>query len=205
MKVLSASKDGINQAIEVLRKGGVVAHATETCYGLACDLTNPKVVERLFAVKRRPATQPVSALFASMVQAKLYLEWNALAEKLAQNHLPGPLTIILKLRMDAPHHLSPIPNPQSPIPNIGLRLSSHPTAIKLVTAFGAPISTTSANVHGNPNPYAVEDILDQYDGATDVPDLVLDDGPLPHIDASTVVDVSSGVLNVLRTGTISLP
>src|SRR3989344_5458768 len=112
MKALLANENGIHDAIKILRSGGIVAHATETCYGFACDLKNPAAVRKLFATKRRPANMPVSALFASVAQAHEYLEWNDLAEKLAQEHLPGPLTIILKLRPSPPHQLHPILNSQ---------------------------------------------------------------------------------------------
>ncbi|MCA9370442.1 MAG: threonylcarbamoyl-AMP synthase [Candidatus Peregrinibacteria bacterium] len=197
MKVVPSSQEGIQQALDVLRNGGVVAHATETCYGLACDLTNIDAVTKLFTIKHRPDTMPVSALFASIDQAKQYLEWNDLAEQLAQKYLPGPLTIILKERTDAPKSLLPTPSSLLPTPSIGLRISSHPTASALVEAFGSPLSTTSANLHGKENPYSVEDL-------EAVPDIILDDGPLQIRDASTVVDVSTGMLHILRKGDIAL-
>ena len=79
MKIVDASDDGIQKALEVLRAGGVVAHATETCYGLACDLGNAEAVEKLFAIKKRPDAQPVSALLASIEQAQKYTQWNDIA------------------------------------------------------------------------------------------------------------------------------
>ena len=205
MDILSSSEEGILKALETLRTGGVVAHATETCYGFACDLQNPAAVDRLFAIKQRSADQPVSALFATVEQARAFLEWNEEASQLASEHLPGPLTVILKLRHDAPHILSvtPVTNNQSLI-TIGTRISSHPTAQELVTRFGSPLSTTSANIHGHPNTFSKEDIEKQFADAGHKPDLILDDGPLLENDASTVIDVSEGVLHVLRKGNIDL-
>src|SRR4030042_823855 len=98
MHILPSSPQAIDQALGILSRGGVVAHATETCYGLACDLTNPEALERLFAIKERPKDQPVSALFPSVAEAKKYVVWNEEAEKLAQKFLPGPLRLIFPLR-----------------------------------------------------------------------------------------------------------
>lgn len=203
VKILPPSPDGIQEALSILQSGGVVAHATETCYGLACDLRNPDAVSKLFAIKGRPPGMPVSALFASIDHAKAYMEWNDLAEQLATEHLPGPLTIILRLRADAPYNIFPNPSPK-PNPTVGLRLSPHPTAQSLVLRFGSPLSTTSANVHGRPNPYSIDDLKEQFQDGTVQPDLVLDDGKLEEHDASTVVDVSDGTLHVLRKGDITL-
>ncbi len=205
MEVLPASEEGIQKALETLRTGGVVAHATETCYGLACDLQNPEAVDRLFAIKQRSSDQPVSALFATIEQAKAFLEWNEEASQMASEHLPGPLTIILRQRHDAPYllNVTPITDNRQPT-TIGLRISSHPTAQTLVERFGSPLSTTSANIHGQPNTFSKEDIESQFADAGHKPDLILDDGVLEESDASTVIDVSEGVLHVLRKGDIGL-
>lgn len=199
MKIVPPTDEGIAEALHILRNGGVIAHATETCYGLACDLTNVEAVQKLFAMKKRPTNMPVSALCASVEQAQIYVQWNEEASQLASAHLPGPLTLILKTRPEHTLFVTP-----SGATSIGIRISSHPTAQKLVEQFGSPLSTTSANVHGQPNPYSVDDITKQYAGEDVVPDIVIDGGPLEVNDASTVVDVSEGMLHVLRKGNISL-
>ncbi len=197
-----------------MARGGVVAHATETCYGLACDLRDPAAVRKVFAIKRRAETQPVSALFASVDEAKRYVVWNARAEELARERLPGPLTLVLPLRDDAPVRIFPTPSPiprplppegvgegkrGSPSPSgegsgvggtVGVRVSPHTVASALAEGFGAPLSTTSANVHGQPNPYSAEDILAQF-AEGPAPDLVLDSGTLPQTPPSTVMDLTT--------------
>ena len=200
MKVVPAST-GLPEALQVLKEGGVVAHATETCYGLACDLTNPNAVAKLFAIKQRPAHQPVSALFSSMDQAKQFVIWTDRAEELARQYLPGPLTLILPLRADAPRTLLSCPEGSL---TLGIRLSPHPTAIALVTQFGSPISTTSANVHGQPNPYSVEDMVKQFEEQEVMPDLILDDGILPPTPPSTIIDLTKEEQTPLRKGEIKL-
>jgi L-threonylcarbamoyladenylate synthase len=217
MDIVSADAAGIEKALAVLRNGGVVAHATETCYGLACDLRNPSAVDRLFHIKNRPQTQPVSALFKSVEQAKRYVEWNDAAEKLANEHLPGPLTLILYRRNDPPHAIFMMAQETSSMHRttsqranqlpatsrtLGVRVSSHPIATDLVRQFGSPISTTSANLHGKSNPYSAEDIRQQFEGRDIVPDLILDSGKLPVKPPSTVVNLASADRPILREGSI---
>ncbi len=221
MRILPADSTGIAEALATLRAGGVVAHATETCYGLACDLRNPKAVEKLFLIKDRPFNQPVSALFPSVEEAKKYVEWNDEAEKLAKQHLPGPLTIILRMRQDSPEKLLIIP--QSDVrsamsdererltahssqlaASIGVRVSPQKTALRLVTEFGSPLSTTSANIHGMLNPYSPQDIWSQFEGLEIIPDIVLDDGMLPKTPPSTVMDLTTSEKTVRRSGTVGI-
>jgi L-threonylcarbamoyladenylate synthase len=199
VEVLPASAEGIARALATLSDGGCIAHATETCYGLACDLQNLDAVANLFATKDRPTGQPVSALFASLEQAKEYVVWNACAEELAV-HLPGPLTIILELRADAPSALFPNPTPNSRLPTLGIRISSHPLAQALASGFGSPLVTTSANVHGRPETYSAEEILAQCAGRERKPDLLLDSGPLSRVPPSTVIDCASNVRRIVRAG-----
>ncbi len=204
MLLVTASPQALEEALRILAAGGVVAHATETCYGLACDLTNPQAVTKLFAIKNRPQDQPVSGLFASIATAKKYVEWNTKAEELASKHLPGPLTLILSLRKDT-QQIFPTPYPLPPTPSLGIRISSHPLAMELVRRFGKPLSTTSANVHGRPNPYSVQKIEQQFASANVQPDLILDSGTLPLTPPSTIINLSSaGQSRTHRQGDLSV-
>lgn len=190
MQTLPFSDAAIQEVLAAIRSGGVVAHATETCYGLACDISNPSAVEKLFAIKQRPTHQPVSALFASVDEAKKYVTWNEKAEELAEQYLPGPLTLILPIREDAPNVLFPKLETRNLKPEtIGVRVSSHPHAHSLVLMFGSPLSTTSANLHGQPNPYSAQDIEKQFADAEIKPDLILDSGVLPPTPPSTVLNL----------------
>lgn len=205
MRVLPTSEEAIVEAMKMLARGGVVAHATETCYGLACDLTNPQAVEKLFTLKKRPLDQPVSALFPSTEEAKRYVVWNARAEELAQKHLPGPLTIILPLRGDSPAPLFTVPpydvirHTTYDIRTCGIRISSHPIAQALAGRFGKPLSTTSANLHGKPPPYSAEEITSQME-----PDLVLASGSLPKTQPSTVINLAGEFPSTKRQGPLHI-
>ena len=85
---------------------------------------------------------------------------------------------------------------------MGVRVSPHPVARALAEGFGTPLSTTSANVHGQPNPYSAEDIRAQFTEGP-MPDLVLDSGTLPTTPPSTVIDLT-GDAGTLRTGSLRI-
>jgi L-threonylcarbamoyladenylate synthase len=199
MYVVPFSTEALDEAIEVIRSGGVVAHATETCYGLACDLSNPVAVEHLFDIKQRPHTQHISGLFASAEEAKKYVVWNDKAEELAQKYLPGPLTIILPLQPGA--GLYPVIESAT---TLGVRISSHPHAMQLAELAGIPLSTSSANIHGKPNPYSTEEIIEQFKDSEVQPDLVLDSGILPPTPPSTIVDCTSADAQEKRSGDLRI-
>lgn len=200
MNIIPFSDAAIAEAVLILKNGGVIAHATETCYGLACDLSNVDAVKKVFAIKQRSEQQPISGLFSSVEDAKMYVEWNERAEELAQQYLPGPLTMILPLRVNAPIQLFPIPDQAK---TIGVRISSSPIAHALVEAFGSPLSTTSANLHGYPNPYSAEDIVGQLQDQAIQPDMIIDSGVLPQNPPSTVVNLTENE-QTHRKGSISI-
>lgn len=195
MKIIPATPKAVEEALALLARGGVIVHATETCYGITCDLADPQAVARLFAIKRRPETQPVSALFASRERTERYVEWPSAAVGLAKRYLPGPLTIVLPVRADAPA-LHPTPNGKAV--TLGVRISSHPLATELAARHPTPLSTTSANISGMPEAYDVPSLLKQFGGIT--PDLVIDEGLLRKTPPSTVVAVEDEKLRILRQG-----
>jgi L-threonylcarbamoyladenylate synthase len=200
--VLPASTQSLAQAIQILKAGGVVAHATETCYGLTCDLTNPTAIKKLFDIKARPYSQPVSALFATIDEAKNYVEFSPRALELAKKYLPGPLTLVLPMRADVPEKIAVVG--EGSAPTIGVRISPHAIALALAQGFGKPIATTSANVHSQPNPYSVADLQSQFGSQKVVPDLTLDSGVIAPEPPSTVVEVIGDTVKVLRQGDIKI-
>jgi|SRR3989344_4971870 len=198
MRIVSANAQGMEEALHVLQNGGLVAHATETCYGFACDLTNPDAVTKLFAMKNRPANQPVSALFFSVDEAKKWVLWNERVEELAKEHLPGPLTIILPLKAEMIGKIFPTAAVSSH--TLGVRISSHPVAQALSQEFGKPLSTTSANLHGEENPYSLEDLQKQFSDDAGSDFLFLDLGTLKKNPPSTVIDLSGEEQTFRRLG-----
>jgi len=186
--------DLLLNAVKTLHSGGVVAHATETCYGLAADIFQKKALERLYSLKKMPLDKPVSVLVRDLDEAQRYGEFSSTALKLALKYWPGPLTIIVPRKAALPPLVNYGQN------TVGFRVSSNKKTRELLEAFGGPLTTTSANVHGQVQAYSVQDMLAQ--GL--VPDFVLDSGRIGENPPSTIVEVLGEEVKVIRQGEIKL-
>ncbi len=145
-------------AVDSLQRGGVVAFATESSYGLAVDIGNEAALHRLYRLKRRPADKPLPVLSptADVVSAGLAAAVPQPYQPLLSLFWPGPLTLIF------PAHPSVSAVVTGGTGTIGIRRSPHPLAAALVTAFGGAITATSANISGLPpctSPTAVEEMF----------------------------------------------
>ncbi len=204
MKILDSSEKSIQEAAAFLKKGGIVIHPTETCYGIACDLTNLDAVKRMFLVKNRPMYQPVSALFPSLEASQEYVIWSQRALEIGKKYLPGPLTVILSVVPHHQHDLFPRVDGSLEEMTLGIRISSHPIAMKLSELARIPISTTSANVHGRAEPYSVEDLLSQFSEEALEPVWMLNSGVLPSAKPSTIVSIKGDSMTLVREGDVCL-
>jgi L-threonylcarbamoyladenylate synthase len=187
--------EAVSSAVDILRRGGLVAFPTETVYGLGADASSHEAAARLYAVKGRPADHPVIVHFASGEEAFRWArEVPEAARLLARQFWPGPLTLILKRSAKAKDFVTGGQD------SVGLRVPSHPVAQELLKAFGGGIAAPSANRFGLVSPTTVAHV--RADLGADV-DLVLEGGPSEVGIESTIVDLSGGAPVLLRPGRIS--
>lgn len=190
-------RDDVEQAAEVLRRGGVVCFPTETYYGLAVDAFDEEALERLRALKGRDLKKPFALIVSDRKMARRL--WSRLPASLAalcEQHWPGPLTIVAPAAPDVPRSLLGHGG------GVGARASSHPVARKLVQAFGGPITATSANRQGeSPS----QDVAAARAAFPTGVDHFVDGGTTSGGAPSTLVGMSpAGELVVLRTGSIPI-
>ena len=185
----------IDQAVAVLRAGGLVAFPTETVYGLGADATNAQAVRRIFAAKGRPATNPLIVHVADEQVARRYAAvWPDEATRLAREFWPGPLTLVV-LRGQRIR-----PEVTAGLETVGLRAPDHPLALKLLRAFDGPLAAPSANRSGRVSPTTAEHVRHELGEAVD---LVLDGGACKVGIESTVLDLTSGTPAILRPGAVT--
>jgi len=177
---------------DVLARGGLVVHPTDTVYGIAADPFQEAAVDRLFRVKARPRDQPVSMAVAEAADLFRFGVRTPIAEAFCAKNLPGPFTIVLSATAEAPRAIV------SPMGHIALRLPGHPIPRLLAKAFG-PVTSTSANRHGQPSPLTCTEAREQLG---DTVDLYIDGGPTPLGGESTIVDLSGSRAKVLRQGVL---
>ncbi|MCL2093647.1 MAG: L-threonylcarbamoyladenylate synthase [Treponema sp.] len=201
MEILNDSRESLEKAAALLKRGGLAAFPTETVYGLGADAFNPLALARVFEVKNRPRFDPliihIAHLDALPRVADLKLLEGAAAERLAilsQALWPGPLTLILPKHRDLPDLAT------AGLPHAAVRFPSHPSAQALIRLSTGALAAPSANPFGFLSPTRAEHVAAQLG---DRVDLIIDGGRCPVGLESTVLDISGTIPRILRPGGIS--
>ena len=185
----------LDEAVAVLKRGGLVAFPTETVYGLGADAGNPAAIGKLYAAKGRPADHPVIVHVAGMANLDEWArEISPIARRLAQRFWPGPLTLILKR---VPGVSDAVTGGQD---TVGLRIPSHPVAHALLEKFGGGIAAPSANRFGRVSATLAEHVRREFGDAVD---FVFDGGECDVGIESTIVDATGAAPVLLRPGHIT--
>lgn len=186
----------LQQAIDILKEGGIVIYPTDTAFGIGCRIDDHHAIDRLFAIRKRPVTQATPVLVESIDMAlAYYADVSDIVRRFINQYWPGALTIISKCKKSL--FYSPIRGGGN---TIGLRMPDHETALALIRGAGVPILGPSANFHGDPTPYAFDDLNPELITLVDfvVP------GKCTRKQASTVVDCSVEPFRIIRQGAIRL-
>lgn len=189
---LAPTPDGIAQAADLLRKGGLVAFPTETVYGLGGDARSDRAVAQIFAAKGRPHFNPLIVHLPDAAAARGLAVFDARADALAARFWPGPLTLVLPLR--AGSGLSGLVT--AGLPTVALRVPAHPVARALLQVFGGPLAAPSANPSGRVSPTRAAHVIEGLGGRIDA---VIDGGPCAVGVESTIVGLD-GAARLLRPG-----
>src|SRR5437016_9759530 len=186
----------IEYAATFLRSGEVVVFPTETVYGLGADAFQPAALERIFAAKGRPFSDPLIVHIAEKGSLELLTvsisEW---ARHLAEAFWPGPLTMILPRGPQVPRLVT------AGLDTVAVRMPQHPVALALIRAAGSPVAAPSANRFMHISPTTAQHALADLNGR--VP-LVLDGGSSEVGVESTVLDLCAEAPRILRPGGVSL-
>jgi L-threonylcarbamoyladenylate synthase len=189
----------IDRAAGLLRRGRLVVFPTETVYGLGANALDAEAVARIYAVKRRPATSPVIVHVSSFEMARsLVTNWTDIADRLAQQFWPGPLTLVLQKQMQGPFAIPAIVSAN--LSTVGIRMPAHPIAQALIQASAVPLAAPSANRFAELSPTTAEHVRGSLGSEVD---LILDGGPCQIGIESTVLSLAESVPRLLRPGGIS--
>lgn len=182
------------QAIVLLKSGNVVAIPTETVYGLAADATNEAALRQVYAIKQRPADNPLIVHIADASQVNDWAaEFPPLAQKLAQAFWPGPFTLVLRAKDSVSNIV------RGNQPTVALRVPSHPTALQLLKQSGLALAAPSANKFTNLSPTTAAHVATGLGEAI----AVLDGGACKVGIESTIVSVEGEDWRILRLGMVS--
>ncbi len=175
----------IEEAAEIVKKGGVLIFPTEAVYGVGGDFTNSEAIQRICQIKNRPSDKPLTIHIADKNDAeKLAENPPAVFYALSKTFWPGPLTLILETKKSS----------------MGLRFPDNKIAQKLIKESGTFLSASSANLAGAQPPINLDEALKDLDGLVD---LAVDGGKSKIGTASTILDLTSLEPKILREGPIN--
>lgn len=165
----------IQRAVEVLSQDGLIIYPTDTIYGLGADAFSDEAILKVYEAKGRDIGNPISIAVsdADMIRAVAYVD--PYIDDFIETYLPGPVTIVLRARSIIPDALT------GGTKKIGIRYPLHKTALAIIEAFDSPITATSANRSGAPDPTSPDECHVHHN-------FLIDEGKLPGI-PSTVVDL----------------
>lgn len=180
-------------AVEWLRAGKLVAYPTDTFYGLAADPASETAIRGLFALKGREASAAIPLVASSVAQVEMWCGLSQLSRRLADEFWPGPLSLVCEApaRVVAAVHAGRR--------TVAIRVPNHPIARALASAFGGPVTATSANRSGE----AAVDCATALPWVNDDRVLVVDGGETAGGAPSTIVDVRDRAPLLIREGAIA--
>ncbi|UCF08264.1 MAG: threonylcarbamoyl-AMP synthase [Thermoplasmata archaeon] len=178
---------------DLMAQKKLLVYPTETLYALGCDPFSIKAIKHLIEVKGRPKTMPISIAVSDMSMMESVAYVNDFAQWIFEELLPGPITILLKKKEHVPQELT------GGSEKIGIRVPANPVAQKIIDYIG-PMTATSANIHGHPEPGNVMTAINQLGNAVA---LYLDGGECVHKKPSTVVDITGKSAKIIRGGVLS--
>jgi tRNA threonylcarbamoyl adenosine modification protein (Sua5/YciO/YrdC/YwlC family) len=181
----------IRLAAERLESGGVIAYPTDTVYGIGCDITNRKAIDRIYRIKRLDRGHRLSFICGDLSTVGQYAMVNDFAYRWLKRLLPGPYTVVLPASRLVPKILLEKRR------EVGVRLPDNPCCLDLVTELGRPVISTSATDPDNGEIMIDPDVV--RDRLGHQLDLVLDGGLLTA-EPSTVVSLIGDQIEVLRQG-----
>jgi tRNA threonylcarbamoyl adenosine modification protein (Sua5/YciO/YrdC/YwlC family) len=184
----------IEQVVEVLRNGGIIIYPTDTVYGMGCDITNQKAIEKICLIKGvKPQKHNFSFICYDLSNISDYTRAvGTPVFKIMKKALPGPFTFILNANNNVPKLLN---NKKK---TVGIRIPDHAIPRTLVKELGQPILTTSIRDEDDVIEYSTDPelIFEKY---RDLVDLVIDGG-YGHNIASTILDCTGEEIEIIRQG-----
>ncbi len=185
----------LKEPASIIRDGGIVIFPTETVYGIGTNGFNEESIRKIYEIKKRDFSKPISLLVSNMEMVKMVAEdISDLEYALMEKFWPGPFTIILKKKKDVPDILTANGD------TVGIRMPSGEIAKKIIEYAGVPIATPSANISGKPSGTNIDNIIKDFDGKVDC---IIDSGESKLGIASTIVKVINNVPHILREGSIT--
>ncbi|MFC2058159.1 L-threonylcarbamoyladenylate synthase [Chloroflexota bacterium] len=191
----NSPEEQVKLAIDILKKGGIVAYPTDTVYGLGASSCDERAIDKVYTVKKRSRSLALPLLIADTSElVKVAAVVPEIAWRLAERFMPGGLTLVLQKSDLVSSTITAGGD------TVAVRVPDHPVPIALIRGLGAPLIGTSANVSGSPSPTTAREVYEQLGQGAD---LIIDGGRCPGGTESTIVDVSGEAPAIIREGAVT--
>ena len=195
MKTEIKGKEGIREASEIIKNGGIVAFPTETVYGIGANAFDKEAIKKIFKAKGRPQDNPLIVHLSNKNDIKEVAYTNEISKKLFEIFSPGPITLILKKKECIPYEVT------AGLDSVGIRIPKHKMALEFIEKSGFPIAAPSANISSRISPTNAKDVFEDMQGRLP---LILDGGDCEIGIESTVIDVTKDIPVILRPGAVTI-
>lgn len=185
----------LKEASHILSSGGIGIFPTETVYGIGANALNENTLKRLYEIKKRPLSKPITLLVSNTNIINNVAEITDMEEALIKAFFPGPLTLVLKKKDNVSKLLT------AGLDSVGVRMPANEIALKLIDYAGVPIATPSANISDEPAVSSFQDISKEL---LNKADFAIDGGTSNVGTPSTVLKMENKTPHILRQGTITL-
>ena len=186
----------VRRAAEIVRRGGLIAYPTDSCYALGCHLGDARAVERLRRVRRMDARHHLTLMCRDLSEIAAYAIVDDARFRLIKSAAPGSYTFLLRARREVPRR---VVHPKRK--TIGVRMPGHPVAHALLAELGEPMLSATLLMPGDAQPLSeAQEIRERLEHQVD---LVIDAGSC-GVEPSTVIDLTADAPTVLRAGKGSL-
>ena len=182
----------IAEVVAAIRAGGLIAYPTDSSYALGCHIGDKSAMDRIHRIRRTDKSHNFTLVCSDLSEISLYARIDNSAYRLLKAHTPGPYTFILPATREVPKRLQ---NPKRR--TIGIRVPEHPIVRAMLLALGEPIMSSTLTMPDDDMPLTDADEIEERVGHQI--ELVIDGGPV-GIEPTSVVDLSSGSVEVLRAG-----
>ncbi|HID92588.1 MAG TPA: threonylcarbamoyl-AMP synthase [bacterium (Candidatus Stahlbacteria)] len=186
-------RKGIEKAIQSLERGSIIAFPTDTIYGIGCCAYKVESIDQIYRIKRRTRDKPLILFIKERKEVEKYCFVSAIGKKLIDKFWPGALTLVFKAKADAPWTAAN--------GTLGVRIPNNDIILEILSKYGKPLATTSANYEGVPVFSSAQEIEDAFGKEIGV---VVDGGVCRENIPSTVLDVSSHTAKLLRKGKVGI-
>jgi len=193
--ILHASRaDDVSTAVDLLKRGGLVALPTETVYGLAARIDDSRAITRIFEAKGRPSDNPLIVHVADVEDIDTIAVVGKVDAILIQHFMPGPLTLVLPRRSNISDDVT------AGLQTVAVRIPRNDVFCEIIRRVGAPLAAPSANLSGRPSPTTAQHVVDDLGSVVDA---VVDAGPCTVGLESTVVQIVDDEIVILRPGAVT--